>query len=136
MTRQQVAQRLGKSLATVRRIEGSLLHPIRDARGQYRFDDDEVEDVARRIENGEITVWQELRASSSSAVNDASAPFFGNAQCGHCETLQQHVRQLNDDLAQLRCDHRLELSALREEHDHEARELHEQITEFLAMLET
>jgi len=46
LTRGQVAKRLGKSVATVRRLEGQALHPRRDARGVLRFDPDEVEAVA------------------------------------------------------------------------------------------
>ena len=46
LTRMQVARRLGKSLATVRRLEGSVLHPRRDANGIHRFNPAEVEHVA------------------------------------------------------------------------------------------
>jgi len=48
MTRAQVARRLGKSIATVRRMEGSELHPSVDGRGINRFDPGEVERVAIR----------------------------------------------------------------------------------------
>ena len=47
LTRPQVAKRLGKSVATVRRMEGNELFPTRDERGIYRFDPDEVERVAQ-----------------------------------------------------------------------------------------
>lgn len=47
LTRAQVARRLGRSIATVRRLEGSVLHPTRDHRGVYRFDDAEVAKLAR-----------------------------------------------------------------------------------------
>lgn len=46
LTRSGVAKRLGKSIATVRRMEGAELHPIRDARGVLRFSVGEVERVA------------------------------------------------------------------------------------------
>lgn len=52
-----VAKRLGKSIATVRRMEGIELHPARDERGVHRFDPDEVEAVA----NGAIPVVREHR---------------------------------------------------------------------------
>src|SRR5689334_12598155 len=45
LTRTQVARRLSKSVATVRRLEGHLLHPRRDWRGVYRFDSYEVEQL-------------------------------------------------------------------------------------------
>ena len=47
LTRSGVARRLGKSIATVRRMEGVELHPTRDERGVHRFDPDEVERIAR-----------------------------------------------------------------------------------------
>jgi hypothetical protein len=47
LTRNGVAKRLGKSIATVRRMENAELHPTRDARGVHRFSVDEVERVAR-----------------------------------------------------------------------------------------
>jgi hypothetical protein len=49
LTRSQVAARLGKSVATVRRLEHIHLHPRRDATGVYRFSDEEVELLAAAI---------------------------------------------------------------------------------------
>lgn len=54
MTRGQVARRLGKSVATVRRLEGSLLHPRRDASGVLRFNPTEVDRVARGMRQGNL----------------------------------------------------------------------------------
>src|SRR5262245_37208846 len=42
LTRRQVAERLGVSVSTVRRNEFSLLHPIYDERGVWRFDPQEL----------------------------------------------------------------------------------------------
>jgi hypothetical protein len=47
LKRAQVAKRLGKSIATVRRLEGVALHPIVDTDGVHRFDPEEVERVRR-----------------------------------------------------------------------------------------
>ena len=47
-TRAQVARRLGKSISTVRRLEGVDLHPVRGPDGVNRFDPAEVEALARR----------------------------------------------------------------------------------------
>jgi hypothetical protein len=47
LTRGQVAKRLGKSIATVRRMEGRALHPKRDQKGVLRFNPAEVERVVR-----------------------------------------------------------------------------------------
>ena len=48
LTRGQVAKRLGKSIATVRRMEGRALHPKRNQKGVLRFDPAEVERVVRQ----------------------------------------------------------------------------------------
>jgi uncharacterized protein YlxW (UPF0749 family) len=49
LTRSQVARRLGRSLATVRRAEGKALHPTVDGRGVHRFDASEVDALAARL---------------------------------------------------------------------------------------
>jgi len=46
LSRAQVAQRLGVSVATVRRNEGTLLHPNLDAQGAHWFDPKEVTALA------------------------------------------------------------------------------------------
>lgn len=45
LTRSQVADRLGISISSVRRLEYVRLHPVQDARGIYRFDPAELEDL-------------------------------------------------------------------------------------------
>ncbi|HEY2406939.1 MAG TPA: hypothetical protein VGI10_13105 [Polyangiaceae bacterium] len=97
MTRQQVARRLGKSLATVRRIEGVLLHPTRDSRGVHRFDSEEVEALARSTERGHLSLAATLESN-------------GGKQCPNCETLDEQLRlqregesdQRDEELSQLR----------------------------------
>jgi hypothetical protein len=74
LTRGQVAKRLGKSIATVRRMEGRALHPKRDQKGVLRFDPAEVESVVRqpsrpgveqpRQNSGRQSRWFELELSS------------------------------------------------------------------------
>jgi hypothetical protein len=53
MTRKQVALRLGKSVSTVRRLEGHSLFPEVDENGCHQFDPDEVEALAYRLAQGE-----------------------------------------------------------------------------------
>src|SRR5690349_3484518 len=48
LTRAGVAKRLGRSIATVRRMEGNELHPWVDDRGIHRFDQTEVDDALAR----------------------------------------------------------------------------------------
>lgn len=63
LTRPAVARRLGTSVASVRRLEGRLLHPERNERGVWLFALDEVERLAasyapkhrrRSISDGEV----------------------------------------------------------------------------------
>ena len=65
LTRGQVAKRLGKSIATVRRMEGGALHPKQDLNGIFRFDPTEVERVLR----------QPSRASAQPAMSRRSEWF-------------------------------------------------------------
>jgi len=69
LTRSQVAKRLGKSVATVRRIEGVLLAPVQDARGVYRFNANDVDDLAREIARGDVSIWEEIGAAADDGVN-------------------------------------------------------------------
>lgn len=87
LTRAQVAKRLGRSIATVRRLEGSELRPWRDARGVHRFALADVERVlvrraaglpsaasaglvesGRRVASTRTTASTDCGASESSAV--------------------------------------------------------------------
>lgn len=47
LTRVEVARRLGKSVATVRRLEHRVLFPWRDERGVLRFNESDVERARR-----------------------------------------------------------------------------------------
>lgn len=49
LTRKQVAHRIGRSISTVRKMEGHSLHPRVDWRGVRRFDADEVNEAAKQI---------------------------------------------------------------------------------------
>jgi hypothetical protein len=126
MTRQQVAKRLGKSLATVRRLEGGRLNPSQDARGVHRFDPDEVEALALDIETGRVALWQELQPVSGDPIGVHRAD-----SCVGCSSLEDQVRRLQAQLEGERAMHRHEVAA----HDREARELLEQVAELVATLE-
>ncbi len=49
LTRSQVARRIGRSIATVRRLEGTKLHPLVTSNGVRLFDPKEVGDVAHEV---------------------------------------------------------------------------------------
>lgn len=50
LTRDDVAKRLGVSIATVRRLEGTRLHPLIDDKSVRRFKASDVERVAKELE--------------------------------------------------------------------------------------
>src|SRR3954464_14090818 len=50
--RAQVAKRLGKSVATVRRLEGVELFPTLDDDGTHQFDPAEIELLAAKMDRG------------------------------------------------------------------------------------
>lgn len=51
LMRNDVAKRLGVSISTVRRLEGTRLHPAIDANGARRFKASDVERLARELES-------------------------------------------------------------------------------------
>jgi hypothetical protein len=57
LSRIEVARRIGKSVATVRRLEGVELHPRRDSYRVHRFSLDEVERLAEKIRRGFRLPW-------------------------------------------------------------------------------
>lgn len=90
LTRSQVAKRIGRSIATVRKMEGRTLHPRVDARGVHRFDVVEVEAVARRIaETGRALdarfPW------TIAAPTSARRPISGAARIRRAETPRKRV---------------------------------------------
>jgi len=138
MNRRQVAQRLGKSLATVRRIEGVLLHPARDARGVHQFDDKEVEGVAQGVENGTLTLWQEIRRGATAAATDDSLLDEKTSNCAVCVHLEKQVQALSDELNELRRRRRLDADDLETEKARfaaERREFEDEVAEFMAAAE-
>lgn len=56
MKRKQVAAALGKSLATVRRLEGRLLFPKQDANGHWRFNPRKVAELVRSVKRGKSLI--------------------------------------------------------------------------------
>lgn len=134
MTRKQVGRRLGKSIATVRRIEGVLLHPVRDERGIHRFDPDEVEALALDVDHRVVSLSSEF----DSLKRDARLVSQG---CSACVTLENELQDVRAKLARQDRAHRLAVEQLRTERDREAaaykreeRELVVQVEELLATL--
>jgi hypothetical protein len=116
LTRAGVAKRLQRSIATVRRLEGRELFPWRDARGVHRFNEGEVNALARALELESVPAargtWLRCRRSERSRFKpnlDAQSPV---------STQLQGLRTEN--------------AALRAEAD----ELRRQLSELLALLET
>ncbi len=89
MTRSGVAKRLGKSIASVRRMEGSTLHPRLDSRGFHLFDPAEVEAAAR----GSAPPPREFPsfAHVTPTEGPADAPWQGDAHSEWDERLRHEV---------------------------------------------
>jgi hypothetical protein len=109
MTRKQVAVRLGKSLATVRRLEGVRLHPVRDAQGVHRFDPDEVEDLVDDVRNGNVSLADEMRP--------AAVEFGHSRRCAYCDNLGRELAAARKELDERQAKHARELAAARKELD-------------------
>jgi fructose-1,6-bisphosphatase/sedoheptulose 1,7-bisphosphatase-like protein len=115
MTRGQVARRLGKSLATVRRLEGVLLHPQRDARGVHHFDANEVDALADRIADGDVTVWQQLRG------NDGDVEFpLGHGACPRCSEAEAKTEALQNELHEQQNRFERRLAEVQRQHEEQA----------------
>jgi len=107
LTRSGVAKRLGKSIATVRRMEGMELHPTRGSNGVHLFDPDEVDAAAR----GE-TVDRSHRVSDLATrgyVDD------GEETDGAHADAENRVASLEVELSRQRRAHAAELEHLRQE---------------------
>jgi len=137
MTRKQVAQRLGKSIATVRRLEGVLLHPTLDSVGKHHFDADEVEELAEGIQRGEVTLWQQMRGVSQPLKGIAMSN-ADPSECPNCNDREHESAQLKDTLNEQERRHRRELDALRDQldqvratHKAEQRELERELRRFV-----
>jgi len=78
MTRQAVAERLGISVASVRRMEGVELHPRVDAKGVHLFDPQEVEALATdRVATATTeppTIAGEVAAAVFAALDEGESP--------------------------------------------------------------
>src|SRR4051812_35685490 len=113
LTRSQVARRLGKSVATVRRIEGILLAPARDRRGVYRFDPADVDDLARDIACGDVSLWQELSDAAhggQSRLCGSSEPASRRNDGDSGNSSAARLRGMADELVKLQREHRELLS--------------------------
>lgn len=90
MTRKQVARKLGKSIATVRALEGVHLHPVEDDRGVWRFDPEEVERVAGDIQSGRLSLWETLQHGVASLPEQA--------WCANCAESKKRVEELQAEV--------------------------------------
>jgi hypothetical protein len=94
LTRKQVARRLCRSIATVRRLEGKVLHPRRDARGVHQFSSEEVERLRAapdRLEPYACSPWLQRKIASANRVRQERRGRAGT---------QQHARASTARIAQ------------------------------------
>lgn len=107
LTRSGVAKRLGKSLATVRRMEGAELHPTRGSNGVHLFDPDEVDAVAR----GE-TVDRSRRISDLVVRGHIEE---SDAQTGSDTESDRRIARLEAEISRQREEHATDMKRLRQE---------------------
>ena len=98
MTRSAVAKRIGKSVATVRRAEGVLLHPTTDHRGVHHFNSEEVAVLVRRIER-EPGFLSRVLGGPSSLRQRHQEPFLARRSVSDVHRLQ-HRAELNKGRAE------------------------------------
>jgi hypothetical protein len=137
MTRQQVAKRLGKSLVTVRRLEGGCLHPRQDSRGVHHFRTEEVEALVEDIEQGRISLWQELWQEHEAVTADERFE-----ECDGCTALRKKVKALRGQFDEQSADHQRAIESLeharareRAKYESEAHELVDRLEGLLEVLE-
>src|SRR5436190_6464805 len=113
MTRGQVARRLGKSVATVRRMEGSQLHPRRDAGGVLRFNPAEVERVARAMRQGNLSTLSSASFRTDGFESDDDDEILDPAEIEHRERMRRAEAE-SDAAAEAR---RVDRLRLEQEHE-------------------
>ncbi len=91
LTRAGVAKRLGKCVATVRRMEGVELHPTKNHRGVNLFDPDEVEEVARSKPSPSPYRMQDLTARGIVEQDDRR-----ELKARHNAQIEEYEEQLED----------------------------------------
>lgn len=123
MTRKQVADRLGRSLATVRRLEGSILHPRRDSRGVHHFDRNEVESLARDLDAGRVSL-----ARDRGSVDQWEGQRTDDVANGDTSGLQEQIYSLAAELEDLRRTHRRDVEALQAESEQAQSLLRDELT--------
>jgi transposase len=81
LTRDDVAKRLDVSISTVRRLEGTRLHPLIDGKGVRRFKASDVERLAKEIEAEQ----RSPRNAQKAVVRAAEMPKGELAALGTCQ---------------------------------------------------
>ncbi len=127
MTRRQVAKRLGKSVTTVRKLEGVLLHPRQDARGVHWFDGEEVDALARDMQAGDVSAWREIRDAGDDEQDPSE---FQIDERSRVEDLEREVRQLQEQLFDQARRHRQEVQTLELDHARALAEMKASVREF------
>lgn len=131
MTRNQVARRLGKSIATVRRIEGVLLHPTRDERGVHHFEPDDVEALAVDVERGVVALSPDFGFFEGNAV----AKPQDCIECAGCVSLGNELEAVRVKLAAQERAHRVAVEQLQAERQREAAAYKREARELVAQVD-
>ena len=142
LKRSHVAKRLGRSLATVRRLEGVELHPIIDGDGVHLFDETEVDAVAARVQrvssdNGSVALPNTHAPSAWLKAELARRAREDDEDREHAARLQAQRAEL-EALDRQRAEERDRLQRIRENEEkraHAAAQAHlDSIREDVALL--
>jgi hypothetical protein len=125
VTRQQVARLLRKSVATVRRLEGVLLHPVEDSKGVWRSDLAEVEQLAADVDEGRVNLWDAMNGVDAGVVQrDTDEP------CERCVELQGRAAEMESALSRLRRQHAAQVQSLQSQNFEERAKALKEAREF------
>jgi hypothetical protein len=100
LTRAQVAERIGKSIATVRRLQnGGELDSRQDRRGVYRFDERDVAELVERYSSGEhIAAARGESISTSRILIDGASGRVGDGDDTEVVDLRRENAELRGRL--------------------------------------
>src|SRR5689334_20066500 len=92
LTRRDVAEKLGRSVATVRRMEGTRLHPQVAARGIRLFDPDEIAALAKEVQ----------KTGRALSPNQRTVPDNDHLTCEQYDELQEQLEAALEEGRDLR----------------------------------
>jgi hypothetical protein len=119
-------------------LEGVLLHPVEDSKGVWRFDPDEVEQLAADVRSGRSNLWDAMNGADPRLLphEEPAGP------CQRCIALEGHLAEMEASMSRLQRQQEAQLRSLQSERaaeracaQHEARQVEREATRLLAEVE-